>query len=74
MVLGVDDRLNAENRTLAKPPEWSWDAEIIRSFPGRFESYFDYHFGFRSWLIRTAKQVEWVYDRTKAGIAIGRDD
>jgi len=74
MVLGVDDRLNAENRNLAKPPEWSWDAEIIRSFPGRFERYFDDHFGFRSWLIRTAKQVEWVYDRTKAGIAIGRDD
>ena len=74
MVLGVDDRLNAENRNLARPPEWSWDAEIIRSFPSRFESYFDDHFGFRSWLIRTAKQMEWVYDRTNAGIAIGRDD
>lgn len=74
MVFGVDDRLNAENRNLAKSPEWSWDAKIIRSFPGRFESYFDDHFGFRSWLIRTAKQVEWVYDRTEAGIAIGRDD
>lgn len=73
MILGVDDKLNAENRNVAKPPEWSWNAEIIRSFPGRFESYFDDHFGFRSWLIRTAKQVEWVYDRTKAGIAIGRD-
>jgi hypothetical protein len=74
MILGVDDRLNVENRNLAKPPEWSWDAEIIRAFPARFESYFDDHFGFRSWLIRTAKQVEWVYDRTRAGIAIGRDD
>ena len=32
MVFGVDDRLNAENRNLAKSPEWSWDAKIIRSF------------------------------------------
>ena len=66
--------LDAENRNLAKPPEWSWNAEIIRSFPGRFERYFDDHFGFRTWLIRTAKQAEWVYDRSEAGIAIGRDD
>jgi hypothetical protein len=57
-LVGVGQPSKAENRRLTGPPSWPQSAKAIKSFPGKFEAYFDDHFSFRPWLVRTHQRLK----------------
>jgi alginate O-acetyltransferase complex protein AlgJ len=61
LLLGLDrSRVsNAEMRSLAGFPEWSWHRDAIATWPDRFQSYFNDRFAFRNALIRLQAGVLW---------------
>jgi alginate O-acetyltransferase complex protein AlgJ len=40
-----------EFRTLAPPPEWRWDLDVVDTWPSEFESYYDDHFALRTFAL-----------------------
>jgi len=41
-----------EFRTLAPPPQWRWDLDLLHTWPDEFESYYDDHFALRAFLLQ----------------------
>ena len=61
LLIGVDRaRISeAEMRTLAEFPAWSWQRDTMAAWPDKFESYFKDHFAFRNQLIHLQATVLW---------------
>jgi len=51
-----------ENRNLAALPEFKWSKAAIKTYPSKFESYYNDHFGFRTFLVRNFYRfkVNWL--------------
>lgn len=47
------DKSMIEKRQLATFPEWVWNTESIKTFPGKFQEWFSDHFGFRDYLAQS---------------------
>lgn len=73
-LVGVDDTAAlAERRRLAEIPGVPTDGASLRAFPARFEAWWDDHFGFRSALIRSNKEIEWRVKRSQVEMVVGND-
>jgi hypothetical protein len=61
LVLGVDRAQvsEAEMRTLAQFPSWSWQREKLAAWPDQFQRYFNDRFAFRNALIHLQAAVLW---------------
>ena len=70
LVSGQIGESSDENRTLALNPDW----KLSRSLPGRFEAYFNDHFGFRTTLVRWLGMVEvgWLKVPTSPRVILGK--
>jgi hypothetical protein len=71
LLAGVNDQEQlGERRRLA---DWPGAPEVaaLPDYPARFERWFDDHFGFRSLLIRSNKEIEWRVKRTQVEMVVG---
>lgn len=74
LLLGVNDEAAlAERRRLAEWPGVPRDLASLARYPERFEDWFDDHFGFRSLLIRSNKEIEWRVKRGEVEMVVGRE-
>jgi hypothetical protein len=74
LVLDVNDQEQlGERRRLADWPGVPRDGEEVAKFPERFERWFDDHFGFRSLLIRSNREIEWRVSRSQVGMVVGSE-
>ena len=73
LLADVNDQTRlGERRRLA---DWPGAPSIaaLPDYPARFERWFDDHFGFRSVLIRSNKEIEWRVKRTQVEMVVGND-
>jgi hypothetical protein len=73
LLAGVNDQERlGERRRLA---DWPGAPQLasLPDYPTRFERWFDDHFGFRSLLIRSNKEIEWRVKRTQVEMVVGHD-
>jgi alginate O-acetyltransferase complex protein AlgJ len=76
MIFGLDAAfVLSENRTLAPRPSAALDRDTMRSFPAKFEAYFNDHFGFRKRLIRwlSVVKVEGLRVSSSPSVVLGKD-
>jgi alginate O-acetyltransferase complex protein AlgJ len=66
----------AEMRTLAEFPAWSWQREALAKWPERFQTYFNDRFAFRNELIHLQAAVLWHGFHTSASdtVIAGKGD
>ncbi len=50
-----------EKRSLASPPEWRWDRQLLNDYPAQFTAWFDDHYGLRSELIKRSQHLKKKY-------------
>ncbi|MCP4008988.1 MAG: hypothetical protein GY726_05670 [Proteobacteria bacterium] len=50
-----------EKRSLASPPEWRWDWQLLNDYPAQFTAWFDDHYGLRSELIKRSQHFKKKY-------------
>lgn len=63
-----------EKRQLAAMPKLTWQQQSIEQFPGKFEKYFNDHFGFRQQLIYWFNRLSLALDISpSAKVLVGRE-
>src|SRR5262249_45378816 len=67
--------IETEKRELAAMPEWQWRRGSLIAYPGRFEAYYNDHFGFRDQLIHwlNVAKGEWLKTSTAPLVVFGKD-
>lgn len=63
-----------ENRPLASLPAWRWTRSVLNEFPGRFEAFFNDHFGYRETLLHGLNRVrvDWLKTSPSDHVVIGK--
>jgi hypothetical protein len=78
LLVGIDRSAvsEAEMRTLAELPEWSWDRTALAAWPDRFQRYFNDRFAFRNELIHVQASVLWRVFHTSSSdtVIAGKGD
>src|SRR6185369_12565718 len=69
-----DTTENSEKRKLFGKPNLQWDS--LETFPKKYEAYFDDHFSFRNFLIKTHSYwSSWAYNISAVpDVLIGKDN
>lgn len=58
MYLNREDQSKYDLRKLAERPVFRFTTTYLKEFPSRFETYFNDHFGFRSWLLTWSSRLK----------------
>jgi acetyltransferase AlgX (SGNH hydrolase-like protein) len=65
-----------EQRNLTEYPVFQWDLTAVSSYPSRFETAFNDHFGFRELLVRSQALAKyyWLHISPSPKVLVGRDE